>query len=356
MLDNSLSELIIATAEVLGLEDSVIEKDYYVTQIILALSQIRNDFFELVFCGGTCLAKAHKIIQRMSEDVDFKIQLKTSNVYLSKTRKLKELKNFRESIKATLTLLNFTLGNSTVRDEGQYSCLEINYSSVFSAKTGLRSDILLEFTISESRLSTIPLDVKTLIEETLDNVIVFELSTVACISIEETAIEKWVGLTRRVAAIERAYIADDETLIRHVYDLNTIKQLNGMTENFFNLAGAIISNDARQFKNQHPEYAAHPINEIQLSLALLKSNSLWKERYQRFIEEMVYGRSYTPAYENAIDMLEHISERIVNVLVGSRLLQQDLALGYREMAQDKAREQAATDWGEGLLGDLDAKR
>lgn len=325
MLDNRLLELIITTAELLGLEDSVIEKDYYVTQVILALSQINNEFFELVFCGGTCLAKAHRMIQRMSEDVDFKIQLKKPEVYLSKTRKLKELKNFRESIKATLKLSNFTLGNSTVRDEGQYSRLEINYSSVFSAKTRLRSHILLEFTISESRLSTIPLAVKTLIEETLDNVIVYEPFTVDCVSVEETAIEKWVGLTRRVAAIERSHIADDETLIRHVYDLNTIKQCNGITENFFNLAGAIISNDARQFKNQHPEYAAHPVNEIQLSLTLLKNKLLWKERYQKFIEEMVYDKSYILTYEKAIGLLEHISERIVNSLIDALPINKEVA-------------------------------
>lgn len=29
--------------------------------------------FTLVFGGGTCLARAHKLTQRMSEDIDFKI-------------------------------------------------------------------------------------------------------------------------------------------------------------------------------------------------------------------------------------------------------------------------------------------
>lgn len=98
MLDEKLLRLIGATSEVLGLEDVVIEKDYYVTQIIHALSDLENDFFRLVFSGGTRLAKAHKIVKRMSEDVDFKIHIKKVEGNFSKTRFLKELKQFRALI------------------------------------------------------------------------------------------------------------------------------------------------------------------------------------------------------------------------------------------------------------------
>jgi predicted nucleotidyltransferase component of viral defense system len=104
MLDNQLLELITATSEQLDLEDSVIEKDYFVTQVIHALSKIENEYFRLLFCGGTCLSKAHKIVNRMSEDVDFKIQLKKIDANLSKTKFLKELKEFRSHIRANLTL------------------------------------------------------------------------------------------------------------------------------------------------------------------------------------------------------------------------------------------------------------
>lgn len=49
--------------------EPVIEKDYYVTQVIHALSNIENKYFRLVFCGGTCLAKAHKVVQRNIESL-----------------------------------------------------------------------------------------------------------------------------------------------------------------------------------------------------------------------------------------------------------------------------------------------
>jgi predicted nucleotidyltransferase component of viral defense system len=73
MLDEKLLRQISDTGELLGLDEAVIEKDYYVTQVIHVLSNLENEFFRLIFCGGTCLAKAHKLVQRMSEDVDFKI-------------------------------------------------------------------------------------------------------------------------------------------------------------------------------------------------------------------------------------------------------------------------------------------
>lgn len=132
--------------------------------------------------------------------------------------------------------------------------------------------------------------------------------------IEETAIEKWVGLTRRIIAIERNYHADDDTLIRHVYDLNSIKQAEKIQEAFFTLANTIVKTDAQQFKTQHPEYFDNPSAEINQSLSLLKNKPLWKNRYQNFIETMVYERDTVPNYDRAIESLEGISERVIQQL------------------------------------------
>ena len=96
MLNEKLLRLISDTGQILGLREPIIEKDYYVTQAIHALSNIENEYFRLVFCGGTCLAKAHKIVNRMSEDIDFKIQIKKMDAALSKTRLMKELKEFSD--------------------------------------------------------------------------------------------------------------------------------------------------------------------------------------------------------------------------------------------------------------------
>lgn len=61
---STLKELISLAAEHLGLTDpSVVEKDLYVTLAIQALTTVQNSHFKLIFQGGTCLAKAHRIVQ-----------------------------------------------------------------------------------------------------------------------------------------------------------------------------------------------------------------------------------------------------------------------------------------------------
>jgi hypothetical protein len=299
MPDKKLLRLIDETGAVLDLDNSVIEKDYYVTKVIHALSDTENDYFRLIFVGGTCLAKAHKIVKRMSEDVDFKIHVKQAAENFSKTRRLKELKAFRRLIKENLMLSNLTIGDPIVRNEGQYSRIEIDYPDAFAlednsgpAKSGLRSHILLEFTVSEVRLTVESLPIKSLIEDTLGNIKIFPFVQAQCISIEETAIEKWVGLTRRVMAIERGYHDAD----------------------FFTLAKDIINHDARQFKNQHPEYFTNPVTEIKKSLALLKTKPVWHDRYQAFIENMVYENTADVTYGKAIDALEKLSQSVFDTL------------------------------------------
>lgn len=74
MLDDSTLRLIEETAIVLELKPAIIEKDYYVTQVLNVLSTIQDEHSTLVFAGGTALAKAHHLVKRMSEDVDFKFQ------------------------------------------------------------------------------------------------------------------------------------------------------------------------------------------------------------------------------------------------------------------------------------------
>jgi len=302
-----------ATSEILNLEANVIEKDYYVTQVIHALSSIKNNYFQLIFAGGTCLSKAHKLVKRMSEDVDYKIQVNNFENF-TKSRLSKELKDFRSHIQYKIGLTALTIGEQIVRNEGRYLHIEIDYPTRFSSNANLRPHILLEFTVSDTHLPLENISIKTLIEDTLEGVVISPQIQSQCIAIEETAAEKWVGLTRRIMAIERGYHADDKVLIRHVYDLNAIKKTNKITDDFFSLIKKIIERDSKQFKNQHPEFSADPISEIKKSLVLLKEKSLWKERYIEFIETMVYEDVSNLEYFEAINVLDNLSEKIINSL------------------------------------------
>jgi len=312
LTQEELKELVLLTAERLRIQyPSIIEKDYYVTSAIHSLSGIENEFFRLIFAGGTCLAKAHRIVKRMSEDIDFKIQLKNKEENFSKNRLLKELKKFRTQIMESLNLPNLTVSDSAVRNEGQYLRAELTYPVLFTGNDTLRPHLLLEFTFADVRLATERLTVNTIIEDVMKVDTIFSPLPIDCISSDETAIEKWVGLTRRVAAIERQRHYDDTTLIRHVYDLNAVKQANRINNIFFELAKTIVLADAKQFKNQHPEYFNDPATEIRQSLEVLKNKGIWKERYHQFTSSMVYEKTAMPDYVSAMQSLEMISKNVL---------------------------------------------
>jgi Nucleotidyl transferase AbiEii toxin, Type IV TA system len=62
-------DLIREAAEALGIEAAFIEKDWFVTQLIKSTITHSSDrSISLIFSGGTALSKAHKKIDRFSED------------------------------------------------------------------------------------------------------------------------------------------------------------------------------------------------------------------------------------------------------------------------------------------------
>ncbi|MFH7805965.1 nucleotidyl transferase AbiEii/AbiGii toxin family protein [Acinetobacter sp. BSP-53] len=67
-------------ADVLGIgATSIVEKDYYVVELLRLLQSLEFETHDLVFAGGTSLAKANIQLNRMSEDVDIKIVPKPDN-------------------------------------------------------------------------------------------------------------------------------------------------------------------------------------------------------------------------------------------------------------------------------------
>ena len=58
-----------------GIASVFLEKDWFVTKVIRILSENQYPDFFIVFTGGTALSKAHKLVERFSEDVDFRTSI-----------------------------------------------------------------------------------------------------------------------------------------------------------------------------------------------------------------------------------------------------------------------------------------
>ena len=52
---------------------SIVEKDYYVVELLRVLQPLQLEFHELVFSGGTALAKSGINLNRISEDIDINL-------------------------------------------------------------------------------------------------------------------------------------------------------------------------------------------------------------------------------------------------------------------------------------------
>ncbi len=92
--------LIIEVALELGIDAAFVEKDWYVVQMIREI--VNADLFgaQSIFTGGTALSKAHHLIQRFSEDIDFRlIPCRGANTIIARSGQRKLLSEIRDRLR-----------------------------------------------------------------------------------------------------------------------------------------------------------------------------------------------------------------------------------------------------------------
>lgn len=118
-------DIITETASSLGIDPSIIEKDYYVTVFLKEIVNIQPD---IVFKGGTSLSKCYKLISRFSEDIDLNIQCETRPTEGQR-------RHLKADIVSTIEKFGFALVNpDDVRSRRDFNKYIISYSTVFSAE------------------------------------------------------------------------------------------------------------------------------------------------------------------------------------------------------------------------------
>ncbi len=264
---------------------AAVAKDFYVVQAIRALAAIDAAPFGLVFGGGTALARAHRIVQRMSEDVDFKI-VPLPGAPVSRSAIRRQISRLRERVSAALLAAGFAFDPADpavawAMDSNRYSVWQLPYDTSGGAREGLRPTIKVELTYAPMRKPTVRLPVRSFVTEAMKHAP--EVPGVLCVSVLETAAEKLVSLTRRTAMEMAGASRDpDPTLVRHVYDLQMMRDLVDPAD-VATLARTIAAADAQEFANQYPAYAADIAGETRKALDALRTDPLHRERYVRFM-------------------------------------------------------------------------
>ena len=146
-----------------ALAEAVIEKDLLITEVLRSVVAVDSDGIQLVFCGGTCLSKAHGLIERMSEDIDFKLVLPQG---LSRSARSRLLSQFKKRLAAALMEAGFAVPADEIiaRDENSYVSLNLHYKSRFAPVASLRSEIKLELNARPPVLPTAPLPIASMLD------------------------------------------------------------------------------------------------------------------------------------------------------------------------------------------------
>lgn len=312
--EDILDQINVVAAE-LGLNPAVIEKDLYLTHAISIINQVEHKNFDLIFQGGTSLAKAYRIIQRMSEDADFRIRFKDSEELLSHEAKRKALRDFRHQLVSELQSQGYLIDEPDiqVRNEGQFMSLRVQYPSVFATVVGIKPYLSLEFFQGTVRTPVEEKIVTSLIKQVLGDRVDHQQFNIKCISVIETATEKWVALTRRVATASQHPHYRDSTLVRHLYDLFEIDKNGYFTEDFQRLVVDIIESDRQQFKSHNEAYFQNPVQEIQRAIRELNDSPEWKTHWEQFVSVMVYSEM-TPGYLEVVSNINTKTERALKIL------------------------------------------
>ena len=285
---------------------ALVEKDWYVVKALAAIVAVDASPFRLVFGGGTALSRAHRLIRRMSEDVDLKI---VSDQPLTRPA----LRHLRELVTHALLSAGFEFNpaNPVQRESGnasRYTLYRLPYAPIVAGGGTLRPEIQVETAVWPLRRAAVDRPVISFLAEAFKNPP--EVAAIPCVALVETAAEKFVALTRRVGAeLAGAGGPRDQTLVRHVYDLHMIHAHYDLAELAL-LAREIMLADADAYGHQFPAYRESPVAETVRAVNSLAADSEFARRYAVFQRDMVYGErvDFETAIASVVALAAHITQ------------------------------------------------
>ncbi len=283
---------------------ALVEKDWYVVQALAALLAADIGPFVLAFGGGTALGRAHRLISRMSEDIDLKI-------VGARDPTRAELRTVRERITTALLDLGFKFDpenptHRTSRNNSRYTLYNLPYEPINRGQGVLRPEIKIETAVWPLREPAVALPVSSFIAEAYRHTP--ELEAVQCVTVAQTSAEKFVALTRRVAAETGLPATErDPTLMRHIYDIHVISaQCDPLL--VAAMAREIMNSDAKEFGNQSPAYRDDCMSETKRALTALATDATYSAQYGQFSRDMIFGD--VTDYQTALATLRQLMGKL----------------------------------------------
>ncbi|WP_232287960.1 nucleotidyl transferase AbiEii/AbiGii toxin family protein [Verminephrobacter eiseniae] len=240
------------------------------------------------------------MLDRMSEDVDYKLVPTPETMVLSNGKRRAALGDFAKAAIDALQAGRFGQGSveRRSRNANAYTRLDVSYESAFSKPAALRGHLLVEFNHSPLRLEPD----KRLVGLLLDKLALGAYTDpfeVECIALQEALTEKLVSFPRRLSMLLARHSdparalgceADgDSSLVRHLYDARRLLQVHPeLAEDGAGLAklvDAAVRQDMAAFANQHPEFVADPGLELLLAMKFAKASPDLAAQFDAFVSD-----------------------------------------------------------------------
>ncbi|MRG47660.1 hypothetical protein GFS24_21230 [Chitinophaga sp. SYP-B3965] len=301
-------QIIEDVAAELEIAPAFVEKDWYVTQVIKLMADFSFDGIIMVFSGGTSLSKAHNILHRFSEDIDFRITgPELDGLNPSQRRaKLSALK------RALLTYLQNEFpqlqdSDLTARDNNRFFAINLTYPTQFDPAAALRPHVLLEFSVATLMLPSIALPVSSFVAIAAGTSP--EVAAIECIDPVENATDKMSAFVWRTVERKRGTDEDDPAIVRHMHDLSLLQAKVITHPQFKNMVLATLEQDDRRSEILT---GLTPGEKFARAITLIKEDEEYKNEYNRFVEGMSYAAtSKMPGFDQAIANLDTLINHVL---------------------------------------------
>ena len=291
-------------AGALAVDESFVEKDWYVVQAISALIDLATPDITPVFSGGTSLLKGHQLIKRFSEDIDFKLSLSTNFLAKSGGQKKSALSVFKKRLEAGWEAAGFSVTSVEAGSGNAFIKIEMDYPTVLEGHDALRPHILAELSAKPPRLPTIERPLSSFIAQyrRADP----EIPVIQCVDPVETAADKLSAFAWRAIVRDRSSEKDDPTIVRHLHDLAVLEPTISASSHFpAMLAETLVADSDR---GGGAVASLPPAERLSMMLAILDADEHYEAEYTRFVEGMAFaGDAEIPNFRAATEAVRRLS-------------------------------------------------
>ena len=263
-----------------GIDPAFIEKDWHAVSVLTALSSIQHNNITPIFSGGTSLSKAHGLIKRFSEDLDFRVRFDSDT---PPTRAQKRA--FRETIiENLLAIEGLSFTDDDIEIHGLGFKIQLTYPKQFYVPDGLRPELQIEFSYSQPELQAETQYISSMIAEYKSEP---GETSLLCLSPVEIAADKFSSLIWRVHKRDRSHPQDDPAMMRHLHDLCALQDTINKTQEIF----------IQTARNSHNTDQQRPSRHIDMSLYVaaekahntMQTDELYEKEYEQFVDAVFYG-------------------------------------------------------------------